>query len=177
MKLKYAAISLAAIALLAAGCNNGSNSASNGNMGVSDQSQNTYTPPVTNDQTMNKPTTTPPVMMTATSVAVSLMAQNNSKQIGTAILSSDGSSSTTKVTLNITGEPKGATEPAHIHAGACPNPGAVVYALSNVVSGKSTTVVKASLATLLAQLPLAINVHKSATEISTYVSCGDITNP
>ena len=34
-----------------------------------------------------------------------------------------------------------------------------------------------SLTRLLGELPLAVNVHKSATEVTTYVACGDIAAP
>ncbi|MFZ8844362.1 hypothetical protein [Thermoflexus sp.] len=65
-------------------------------------------------------------------------------------------------------------QPAHIHEGTCanlnPKP---AFPLTPVRDGKSTTVVNVKLADLLAK-PFAINVHKSAQEISVYVSCGEI---
>ncbi|OHA09272.1 MAG: hypothetical protein A3H69_05210 [Candidatus Sungbacteria bacterium RIFCSPLOWO2_02_FULL_47_9] len=64
--------------------------------------------------------------------------------------------------------------PAHIHVGACPNPDAVKYPLADVVGGKSTTVVHASVDELLKELPLAVNVHKSGIEIKTFVACADL---
>jgi LPXTG-motif cell wall-anchored protein len=70
--------------------------------------------------------------------------------------------------------PEGAVQPAHIHKGTCtnldPNPS---YPLNDIKEGKSTTVVKVSLEDL-AKEKYAINVHKSATEISLYVSCGNL---
>lgn len=89
-----------------------------------------------------------------------------------------------------------APHPAHIHAGTCdklnPNP---AYPLGNVaadftvegtpVAGTpaggeesltvegSVTTVNVSLDDLLAK-PYAINVHKSAAEIQTYIACGNI---
>jgi hypothetical protein len=66
-------------------------------------------------------------------------------------------------------------QPAHIHEGACPGVGAVAYALENVVNGSSTTMLEGvTMADLVEMLPLAINVHKSATESSVYTACGDV---
>lgn len=35
-------------------------------------------------------------------------------------------------------------EPAHIHAGACPNPAAVKYSLNSIVAGQSNTIINVS---------------------------------
>lgn len=107
-----------------------------------------------------------------TNLTVNLDPLNNSGQKGMLTLTeSDG-----KVTamLKIDGEPAGATEPAHIHVGSCPNPGTVKFPLNSVVNGTSTTVLGTTLAALKAMGPLAVNVHKSASQISSYVSCGDL---
>ena len=65
-------------------------------------------------------------------------------------------------------------QPAHIHKGSCakldPKP---EYALHNVVNGMSVTTVPGVTIAKLAGKS-AINVHKSLTDIPTYVSCGDI---
>ena len=102
--------------------------------------------------------------------------ENNSGISGNAILEAkDGK---VKVRLELTSSILGLimpAEPAHIHVGACPNVGAVVYPLQSVVNGKSETVLNVSWANLKAQLPLAVNVHKSSAEAGTYVACGDIT--
>ncbi len=52
-------------------------------------------------------------------------------------------------------------------------PGAVKFPLTNVVDGKSKTVIEASLADLL-KGGFAINAHLSAAEIGKYVACGAI---
>ena len=110
-------------------------------------------------------------------VSLSLGALNNSNQSGRATLT-DVDGKKTKVIVEIGSGPAGATpgspQPAHIHTGACPNPGAVVYPLKNVVNGRSETMLEVSLLTLKEKLPLAVNVHKSATEAKVYVSCGDL---
>ena len=77
--------------------------------------------------------------------------------------------------------------PAHIHAGACPAPGDVVAALTDIaqVAGEaaglasalpvstSTTSVPLALADILAA-DHAIVVHDSADDMGTYIACGDI---
>ncbi|MEO8285079.1 MAG: hypothetical protein ABI670_01430 [Chloroflexota bacterium] len=103
---------------------------------------------------------------------VSLTAQNGSGQNGSAELTDMGDG-TTKVVVDIsstTTDP----QPAHIHTGTCsdlnPKP---AYPLSNVVNGHSETIVPVTAKELLASA-YAINVHKSAAEVSVYVSCGSI---
>ena len=110
--------------------------------------------------------------MAPTEVTVALAQQNASGQKGTATLRDIGGE--TEVVLNLTGEASGGSEPAHIHLGSCANLGAVQYPLTNVANGHSTTTLGVALADILGSLPLAINVHKSAASISTYVACGDI---
>lgn len=84
--------------------------------------------------------------------------------------------------------------PAHIHEGTCDALGAVAYPLNDVTVPpaadtatpparpamvhaeevlSSVTVVDASLADLLAG-QYAINIHRSADDIQTYVACGEI---
>jgi CHRD domain-containing protein len=92
-------------------------------------------------------------------------------ETGTATLTSVDATKT-KVTLQLENAPAG-PQPAHIHTGNCPKPGAVKYPLTNVEKGTSETTVAASLDDLLAGV-FAINVHKSPGEGHVYVSCGDI---
>lgn len=66
--------------------------------------------------------------------------------------------------------------PAHIHQGACPEPGLVEYPLATVTGGKSDSVVAVPLSELMSKLPLAVNVHKSVKESEVYVSCGNVTS-
>ncbi len=105
------------------------------------------------------------------SVTVPLGPGRNGTQEGTATLTADGSR--TIVTIDITpGEP-GVPQPAHIHEGSCPNVGAVAFPLQDVVDGRSTTTVEASLSELLSG-GLSINVHRSQAAIAEYTSCGNI---
>jgi hypothetical protein len=104
---------------------------------------------------------------------VHLSPQSNSGESGTATLTKQGDKRT-KVVLAVTGAPAGATQPVHIHKGNCvkldPKP---VYALSPLVNGKSETVVNASLDDLR-NGGYAINGHRSAQQLSTYVFCGEL---
>ncbi len=79
----------------------------------------------------------------------------------------------TQVVLNLKSGGTGVSQPAHIHTGTCPNVGAVKYPLTNVSDGTSTTVVSATLGSLLTG-GFAINVHKSTNEAGVYVACAGI---
>jgi hypothetical protein len=98
--------------------------------------------------------------------------QNESGETGrVVIIDQDGK---TRVLLSIDNEPEDASQPAHIHSGQCPTPGAVKYALNNVVDGRSDTILDVAYSNLASQVPLAVNVHKSAAEIQAYVACGNL---
>ncbi len=103
---------------------------------------------------------------------VTMNPQNNSGESGSATLSEVNGKLVVSISLqNGTAEP----QPAHIHKGTCANLDPVpTYPLNSVVNGKSETTIDVSLATLMSG-QYAINVHKSATEVTTYVSCGDLT--
>jgi CHRD domain-containing protein len=113
----------------------------------------------------------PPVP--AGGVVVPIAQQSNSGQTGSATLTATADGKT-QVVITLSGTPNGADEPAHIHPGPCktlnPKP---AFPLSDVVDGKSTTVVNAPLASLQTG-QFAINVHQSTTNIGTYVACGNI---
>ena len=103
---------------------------------------------------------------------IDLSEQNSSGESGTATLTADGGK--TKVVISLDGAPSGTPQPAHIHKGSCedldPTP---AYGLENVMDGKSTTEVDEPLDDLRGE-DYAINVHKSGTDLKTYVACGDI---
>ncbi len=107
-------------------------------------------------------------------MTVNLVTENNSGESGTAVLKEENSKTT--VTLNLTGYTKDVAQPAHIHVGVCPGVDAVKYPLTNVVNGKSVTVLSVTLAQLKQSLPLAINVHKSGKDITNYTSCGELSS-
>ena len=94
-------------------------------------------------------------------------------QSGTATL--EETATGLSVVVMVTGYESELGQPAHIHAGVCPEVGAVVYPLEILVDGTSTTLLEGmKLEDLAAQLPLALNVHKSADEASIYTSCGNL---
>ena len=105
-------------------------------------------------------------------ITLTLKEQNNSGESGTATLEEAGGK--LNVTLSLTGAPAGITQPAHIHTGTCATIGGVLYPLTFPVDGVSQTTLNITLAQLRAQMPLALNVHKSQAEASVYYSCGDL---
>ena len=109
----------------------------------------------------------------AKAVTVKMAALNDSKETGSVKLTPQGADKT-KVDISLKGAPKGTPQPAHIHEGSCANLNPKPkQGLSNVVNGKSSTVVPMGIKELTGG-NLAINVHKSADDLKTYVSCGDI---
>lgn len=126
---------------------------------------------------MNRPssetvTTIPEDQQMAAGYMVNLLPQNDSSQSGTATLTEENGK--VKVSLTISGGAQGIAQPAHIHLGACPDVGAVKYPLTSVSNGTSETMLDVSFDQLRSELPLGINVHKSADEAKVYVACGDL---
>jgi hypothetical protein len=99
-------------------------------------------------------------------------AQNGSGEAGTVTLTPVGEK--TRVDVALVGAPAGMAQPAHLHVGPCskldPKP---KYPLTAVMDGVSSTTVDVPMATLTAG-DLAVNVHKSSTEVAAYVACGDL---
>lgn len=111
-------------------------------------------------------------MAAPTSITIPMKALNGSNQIGTAVVTQQADGVKVVVSLK---NASASAEPTHIHVGTCAKINAAPeYPLSNTVNGKSTSVVKGIKLADLLKSHYAINVHKSATEIATYVSCGDI---
>ncbi|MGB8520139.1 MAG: hypothetical protein WCD38_08235 [Candidatus Tumulicola sp.] len=111
-------------------------------------------------------------MATGTVVTVTMNAQNGSGEDGSATLTQTNDGVVVAILLkNAPAE----DQPAHIHAGTCAklNP-APQYPLTNVAKGVSRTVLKGESLHQLTSGTFAINVHKSTTDLGTYVSCGDI---
>jgi plastocyanin len=113
--------------------------------------------------------TTAPTPTPASQLKVTLAAVDTTGQLGTATLTAKGDQ--TEVVIDVTSGPAGVAQPAHIHDVECQLPPKVTYPLTNVVGGKSTTTVKATLAALQAG-PSAVCVHKSPQEITTYTAVG-----
>jgi LPXTG-motif cell wall-anchored protein len=88
---------------------------------------------------------------------------------GTAALTDMGNG-TTQVVIRV--NPANPNMLAHIHSEACPGAGPVLFPLTNVQNGTSTTVVNAPLSDVLAR-GQSINLHKSPQLSDIYVSCGN----
>ncbi len=126
----------------------------------------------TPDQVNTETKTVETTYKNVTERTIALGEQNDSGESGSAVLTEKDGKVT--VSLDMTGAPAGVPQPAHIHVGSCPDVGAVAYPLTNVVDGKSVTVLDTTFALLDAKEPLAINVHKSVPETKVYVSCGNL---
>jgi Cu/Zn superoxide dismutase len=104
-------------------------------------------------------------------VSVNLMPQNASGEKGTVTLTPEGDK--TQVVIKMTGAPSGA-QPAHIHDGTCAKLDAKPRVpLENVVNGSSTTTLDMKLDDIMSKGG-AVNVHKSTSDVKTYVACGDL---
>lgn len=105
-------------------------------------------------------------------VTLDLFPQNASGEKGTVTLTPEGDK--TQVVIKLAGAPNGVQQPAHIHDGSCakldPKPR---VPLQNVVGGTSTTTLDMKLEDIMSKGG-AINVHKSAADVKTYVACADL---
>jgi len=105
-------------------------------------------------------------------LVVSLDEQNASGISGRVIM--HPAENSLMVTIEVTGSPAGASHPAHIHSGRCPTPGGVTSPLASVVDGLSVTKLEGVTLASVADGNHAVNLHRSAEDISTYIACGDI---
>ena len=104
---------------------------------------------------------------------VTIEAQNGSNENGTATLTQMGDD--VQVYVVLTGAPATTPQPAHVHEGTCADLKGPVYSLTNLVDGKSTTVLKGVTVDKLLGGTYAINVHASADDLGKYVACGSLT--
>jgi hypothetical protein len=98
--------------------------------------------------------------------------QNGSGETGTATLLQSGENLLVIVrTANGSAEP----QPVHIHKGTCakldPKP---AYPLTTLVNGKSESKIAGVKLADLEAGDYAINIHKSTSDIKTYVACGNL---
>jgi hypothetical protein len=104
-------------------------------------------------------------------ITVDLAESMGSGQTGSATLTDAGGQ--TFISIEISGDAV-AEQPAHIHEGTCedlnPTP---AFGLESVTGGVSDSTVDVALDTLTSGT-YAINVHMSAADLETYVSCGNI---
>ena len=108
----------------------------------------------------------------ADEVTVELAESSDSGQTATATLTGEGD--TTRVFVEVDGDPVSPSQPAHIHEGTCddlnPEP---AYGLPNVAGGRSDSSVDVTLDALTSGT-YAINLHFSDDELDVYTSCGNI---
>lgn len=109
----------------------------------------------------------------ARQLSFNMNALNNSGETGTATIARAAGGKLV-ITITLTGEPAGVSQPAHIHPGTCakldPVPKTV---LTDVVGGKSVTTVPAPSQPMTGAR--SIVVHKGpGADMSTYVACGEI---
>jgi len=107
-----------------------------------------------------------------TTLIIPMHALNDSREDGTATLTQGADGVHVTVTLqNAPDNP----QPTHIHIGSCANiKKAPEYALVDTQSGRGESVVRGVKLDDLLKGSYAINVHKSAFDLGTYASCGDI---
>lgn len=111
--------------------------------------------------------------MSGKKLDINMGAMNGSKQDGSASVEAKGAG--VVVTVKVFNEPKGASEPSHIHKGTCKKLDPAPFKpLNNVVNGLSVTTIAGLTVDDIKKGTYAINVHKSAADLKTYVSCGDL---
>jgi hypothetical protein len=109
---------------------------------------------------------------TPKSETIAMHALNDSGQIGSATITDVGGK--VLITVKLTGEPSTASEPSHVHFGRCPLIKAIpAYNVGPILDGKAESVVDLSWAEINSG-KYALNVHKSASDMGTYMSCGNI---
>ena len=108
---------------------------------------------------------------TAGELTLELVAQNGSRQEGTATLTpTDDGGTTVAVELS---NPPDVPQPSHIHGGTCDDIGDVVVPLESLVAGRSETDVDMSIEELR-NGPLIVHAHKSEAEFDVSVACSAI---
>lgn len=104
------------------------------------------------------------------SLTVKMLPENNSGESGTATLTQTAKG--VHVVVDVKNAPAQA-QPTHIHPGTCTklNP-APEYPLTSLQNGKSVSDLPGKKLSDLTGGKFSINVHKSADDLKTYVSCG-----
>jgi CHRD domain-containing protein len=112
--------------------------------------------------------------------SVKLAPQGGTNVAGTATVEPGKDASSTHATVSLTGGDAGATYPWHVHSGKCGDNGGVVGVASAYTP---ITISKSGSGKVDVTLPFAIpdngsyyiNIHKSASDMGTIVSCGNLT--
>lgn len=110
--------------------------------------------------------------MSKTNLNINMGPVGGSKQNGTANVKDVAGG--VLVTVSVFNQPKGSSEPAHIHQGRCPNVNPAPWKpLKNLINGKSVTTVKGITVAQIKAGKYAINVHDQ-NNLKHYVSCGNL---
>lgn len=112
-----------------------------------------------------------PASAATSTLTVAISAQNGSGETGSATLTQVGAD--LKVDIALKGAPASA-QPAHVHDGTCADLKGVVYPLTSVTGGTSTSTLKGVTIDQLLKGTYAINVHQSTADLGKYVACGNI---
>ncbi len=104
------------------------------------------------------------------SLRIDLNSQSVINQYGTAIL--EEQEGKLSVELSLVNNPD-TLQPVHIHVGSCEAPGAIIVNLTNVVNGRSTSLVDLNLDDINDGNHI-ITGHRSAEDLGTYDFCGVI---
>jgi hypothetical protein len=116
-----------------------------------------------------------PANAATTTLTIPIGALNGSGETCNAVLTQQADGVQVVVTLK--GAPDDA-QPTHIHAGTCGKINAAPeWPLTSLAKGTSTSVVKGVTIDQMLKTPYAINVHKSTSDLGTYVACGNIVAP
>lgn len=65
-------------------------------------------------------------------------------------------------------------QPAHIHLGSCQQLGDIFRYLTNIVGGRSSTIVPDVTVADVATGGMSINLHKAFSDFDTFTACGEI---
>lgn len=115
---------------------------------------------------------TPAAAVKAVPISLKIFEQNRSGEFGVVDISPVGAK--TRIVITMTGKKISEAQPVHLHKGMCPKPDEIKYALNDVVNGISDTTLDAPMDTVLSEPQMAVNVHKSVADASSYVACGDV---
>lgn len=88
--------------------------------------------------------------------------------IGSIALLDRGESTSVEITMD---DENADGQPAHIHSGACADPGPVKYELKPLEKGYSFTLLSIPFDRLMDQAPLAFNIHRSPTTTEEFYGC------
>lgn len=106
-------------------------------------------------------------------ITIPMHAENKSGENGTAVLKNTAKG--VLITVTLKNAPASFDQPTHIHAGTCSklNP-APEFPLASTHDGTSVSLYPGMTIAKLIAKHVSINVHKSTSDLATYVSCGEI---